>query len=310
MANATPMVGPSVGSSDLFVSQGNKAYNDGKYSDARDAYLKAARAKPDNVPIYLSLARAYMQTKEIALACYAYRVYLKAAPTAPDHDKAQSEQEQCEHQKSSMNPPPTDPGPGFVDQKAAFQEAAEGDKLLGPASASDVLQKMLQAGYSAPDLADMGTKLRTVAEKDANAGYDAAIRREVQDPAQLRNTAALYALAQDVGSTDEQFGPRQHLLEGFASLLEKKYDVAEKEFKAAAGSGNGKDAKFYGAVAAYRSGDRKRAIKMLETDLPDDPRTPLLRTDALISTDAKEGAQELEKMLFNQRFAQAQNHSP
>ena len=123
---------------------------------------------------------------------------------------------------------------------------------------------------------------------------------------QLRTIEELYHLALDVGSTDDRYLPRIHLIEGLADMLEKKYADAEKEFKDALGAGSDRDVKFYTAVAAYRGGDRRRAVKLLETDLPDDPRTALLRTDAVISSDAHEGAGELEKMLFAKSFAKAQ----
>jgi hypothetical protein len=190
-----------------------------------------------------------------------------------------------------------------VDQKAAFQEAAEAGKLLGPGSASDVLKKMLQDGYASPDLADLASKLRTAAERQANEGYSQALQHQVTDPIQLRSTSQLFQLAQDVGSVDDRFTPRQHMLEGLAYLQEKKFAEAEKEFKEAVGAGNDRDARFYGAVAIYRSGDRKRAVKQLEAELPDDPRTALLKADMAISSDAATGAQELSKLLYSTHFS-------
>jgi Tfp pilus assembly protein PilF len=300
------LVGPSVGSTDLFISQGNKAYNDGKFTDARDAFLKAVRSNPASLATYLSLARAYMQTKDIALACYTYRVFVKNSAPGADHDKAAVEQEQCEKQRAALKPPAPDPAQGFVDQKAAFQEAVEANKLVGAGSASDVLKKMLVGGYSAPDLADMAAKLRAAAEKQAGDDYTKAISREMLDPVQLRTTEEMYNLARDVGATDERYLPRVHLLEGLAYLQEKKNADAEKEFKDAIGAGSDRDVKFYGAVAIYRGGDRRRAVKVLESELPDDPRTALFRTDSIIASDAKEGAAELQKMLFARSFARPQ----
>jgi tetratricopeptide (TPR) repeat protein len=301
-ASPTALVGSGVGSPDLFISQGNKAYNEGQYSVAKDDFLKAARANPAGVPVYLSLARAYLQTKEVAMACYSYKVYLKNAGQAPDREKAQSELEQCEKQKASLKPAPIDPSPEFVTQKAAFQEAAEASNLTGTGSAADVLRKMLRDGYAAPDLSDMATKLRLAAEKKAADDYARAVHGEVIDPTALRANADLFQLALDVGSTDPSIAPRENMLQGLAWLQERKFTEAEKSFAQAAGAGNDKDAKFFGAVAVYRSGDRKRALQMMETDLPDDPRPGIFRADSHIGTDSKEGTQELEKVLFQQRF--------
>ncbi|MBS2032326.1 MAG: hypothetical protein JST54_30785 [Deltaproteobacteria bacterium] len=301
-ASPTAMVGPGVGNVDLLVTQGLKDYNAGHYEQARDEFLKSLRAKPDNVPAYLSLARSYLQTKQIALSCWTYRVFLKAAPQSPDRDKAQAESENCQKQMAGLKPVPADPGIAFVDQKAAFQEAAEGGKLLGAGSASAVLEQMLKDGYAAPDLADMAAKLRTAAETAANTGYQKAVNHEDLDPVSLRNTAALFQLAQDVGATDATYAPRARFTEALANLQEHKYPEAEKGFASAMGAGNDKDAKFYAAVSVYRSGDHKRALQQLEKELPDDPRTKLLKVDAAIAQDPQKGAQELEKLLFDVRF--------
>lgn len=302
-ASAAPMVGPSVGSVDLLISQGNKAYNDGKFADARDLFLKAARANPGNPPIYLSLARAHLQNKEIAQSCFSYRVYLKAAPQAPDREKAQSELEACDRQRTALVPPPPDLSPGFVSQKAAFQESVEANKLVGVGSAAEVLTKMLADGYVGPDLADMAQKLRQSVEKQAFEGYDRALRRETVDAVQLRESAQLFRLASDIGATDASYSHKARMVEGFADLQEKKYVEAEAAFGDAKGAGNDKDARFYAAVAIYRGGDKRRAVRQLETDLQDDPRTPLLRADQTIAQDPKAGAADLEKLLFKARFA-------
>lgn len=302
VAAKTALVGPGVGPVDLLVTQGLKEYNGGKYTEARDDFLRSLRAKPDNAPVYLSLARAYLQTKEIALACYTYRVFLKAAPTSPDRDKAQAELENCERQRSALTPPPADPAPTFLDEKAAFQEAAEGGKLLGPGSAREVLVKMLQDGYAAPDLGDMAAKLRTSAETQAQAGYQKALAHEELDPVALRNTAALFRLAEEVGATDAAYAPRAHFVDALADLLDRRYAEAERGFRASLGGGNDREARFYGAVAVYHSGDRKRALQLLEKELPDDPRTALLRADAAVAHDSRSGAEELEKLLYQQRF--------
>ena len=229
-------------------------------------------------------------------------MFLKAAATSPDRDKAQAELDNCQKQLGALKPVPVDPGLAFVDQKAAFQEAAEGGKLLGVGSASAILTQMLKDGYAAPDLADMAAKLKTAAETQANAGYQKAAGHEAQDPATLRQTAELFALAQDVGATDATYAPRAHFVIALADLQEHKWADAEKGFKDALGAGDDKDARFYGAVAVYRSGDHRRALQILEKELPDDPRTQLLKVDAAVSQDPQKGAQELEKLLFDTRF--------
>ena len=148
---------------------------------------------------------------------------------------------------------------------------------------------MLKDGYAAPDLLDMATKLRTAAETAANTGYQKAVNHEDVDPVSLRNSAALFQLAQDVGATDATYAPRARFAEALANLQEHKYAEAEKGFASAMGAGNDKDAKFYAAVSVYRSGDHKRALQQLEKELPDDPRTKLLKVDAAIAQASAEG---------------------
>lgn len=304
-ASPTALVGPGVGPADLFTSQALKDYNARRYDAARDELLKALHAKPDAVPAYLLLARAYLKTGQVALACWTYRTYLKNAPPTPDRDKAQAESTNCERQRTHLRPPPEDPGVAFVDQKAAFQEAAEGAKLLGPGSASAILQQLLKDGYVAPDLAELAAKLRSSAEAKANATFQRAVGHEAVEPAALREVTALYHLAEDVGATDPSGAPRGHFAEGVAALQEKKWAEAEKAFGEAQGAGVDKDAKFDAAVAIYRGGEHKRAIALLEKELPDDPRTVVLKTDAAIARDPREGADALEKLLFKERFKAA-----
>jgi len=298
----TALVGPGVGSVDLLVTQGLKDYNAGKYEAARDDFLKSLRASPENTPVYLSLARSYLQTRQVALACWTYRVFMKAAAGSPDRDKAQAELDNCQRQQSALTPAPADPGLAFVDQRAAFEEAVNGGKLLGPGSASTTLKQMLTDGYAAPDLSKMAAELRGAAETQANSTYQKAVAHQVVDPVALREAAELFRLALDVGATEASYLPRAEFTGALADLQEHKWPEAEKGFAQSLGAGNDMEARFYAAVAAYRSGAHARALQMLERDLPTDPRTELLRVDAELAQDPQRGAQKLEQLLFQQSF--------
>lgn len=298
----TALVGPGVGSVELLVTQGLKDYNAGNYPAARDDFLKSLRASPDNAPVYLSLARSYLQTKQIALACWTYRVFLKASPNTPDREKAQAELENCQRQQAALSPVPADPGLAFVDQRATFEQTVNAGNLLGPGSASATLRQMLVDGYAAPDLAKMAQELRAAAETQANATYQKAVAHQPQEPAALRQGSELFQLALDVGATDAAYPPRAQFTSALADLQEHKWAEAEKGFSQSLGAGDDKESKFYAAVAAYRSGAHARALQMLERDLPDDPRTQLLRVDSEIAQDPKRGAQQLEQLLFERSF--------
>jgi len=299
---AGPMVGPGVGSVDLLVTQGLQAYNAGHYEAARDAFLKSLRAKPDNGPLYLSLARSYLQTHQVAMACWTYRVFLKANPTSTDREKAQAELGNCALQMKALTPVPADPGLAFVNQRAAFQEAAEAGKLLGPGSASAVLEQMIALGYAAPDLKDMAAKLQAAAQTKAEGDHQRAVARTLTDPAQLREGAQLFRLAIDVGATDGTFAPRAKFLDALADLQAHDWASAEKGFLSAMGTGDDALSHFYAGVAAYRAGHHQRALEMLQKALPNDPRTQLLQVDAAIARDPAQGSKALEKLLFALHF--------
>jgi outer membrane protein assembly factor BamD (BamD/ComL family) len=305
-ASSTALVGPGVGPADLYTSQALKDYNARRYDAARDELLKALHAKPDVIPAYLTLARSYLKTGQVALACWTYRTYVKNAPATPDRDKANAEAANCERQRTHLKPPPADPGVAFVEQKAAFQEAVEAAKLLGPGSASAILEQLLKDGYVAPDLTDLAAKLRASAESKATATFQKAATHEVVDPVALREVTPLYHLAEDVGATDPSSAAKGHFAEGVAALQEKKWSDAEHALNASMGAGVDKDAKFYSAVAVYRSGEHKRAVAMLEKELPDDPRTVVLKVDADVARDPRDGAEALEKLIFLERFKTTQ----
>src|SRR5262245_15704138 len=95
---AAPLVGPGVGNGDALLAEGSRLYNQKEYAAAADELLKASRANPKLLPVYLQLARSWLAAKKLPQACYAYRAFLRGEPDATERQKAESELQLCERQ--------------------------------------------------------------------------------------------------------------------------------------------------------------------------------------------------------------------
>lgn len=302
-ASAEPLVGRAVGNPDLLVAEGSRLYNEKQYEQARDHFLKAARAEPKTVATYLSLARAYFAASDVELACHAYRTYLRSAVNAPDRSKAESEADLCERQLRAKLPGGSQLGPRYVALKAEFYDALDKGNLLGENSARAKLEAMLEAAYVGPDLGDMAGKLAAAAEKQADAVYTASTHRQKVTPADLRLGAELYQLALDCGAAPTRHPARISHLHGVAWLLEGKSKEAEAAFaEVVKQDPSNADARFLRGLAVYNGGDKAGALKQLEAELPKDPRTGILKVSASFERGGDAAAVELEKFLFSQRF--------
>ncbi|MFN7131676.1 MAG: tetratricopeptide repeat protein [Myxococcales bacterium] len=304
-AAAEPLVGAGVGNADLLAAEGSRLYNEKKYEQARDNFLRAARAAPQTLPTYLSLARSYFAAKDLELACQAYRVYLKSAIDAPDRAKAQSESELCDKQLRAKLPTGSALGQQYVAIKAELYDALDKGNLLGPGSARAKLVALLDAGYVAPDLADIAAKIAQAAEKRAEAVYTAASGRQKVAPAELRDGAELYQLALDTGAQPTFHTARIAFMQGLAFLLEGKTKEAEASFaEVVKRDPSNTEARFFRGLAVYRGGDKAGALRQLESELPKDPRTGILKVAASFDRSEDAAATELQRFLFDRRFKQ------
>lgn len=301
-ANPDVLVGPGVGNADTFVSEGSKLFNKKQYAKAAEQFLKATRANPAAIGTYAQLARAHMLAKQLPRACYAYRVYLKAMPDGPDRKKAAAESDQCERQlKAQKNA--EDPTRGFVDQRAAFFAALDATQLLGPGSASEVLHALAKDGFLGPELGDMAQKLGAAAVTEAEGIHRRALAGEKLEPAALRGARPLYQVASEVGTAPADAKARMAVLDGLAELHEKNWKKADGHFaEASRGDPSNKEYAFFRAVAQVNAGERAQALKLLEAELKDDPRTAVLRAALALGDSPAAGAAELEKLLFTTRF--------
>jgi tetratricopeptide (TPR) repeat protein len=302
-ALADPLVGSGVGNADTLVSEGSKLFNRKQYAKAAENFLKATRANPATVGTYLQLARAQTLAKQLQPACYAYRVYLKSVPDSPDRKKAVAESDQCERQLKAMKKAPPDPGPKYVETRAAFFAALDENRVLGAGSASESLTSLVKEGFLGPELGEMAAKLGAAATAEADLVHKRALAGEKLTPEALRGARPLYQLAQDVGAPVTDAKARMAFLEGLADLREKTYKKAETHFAdAAKADPANKEYVFYKALALFQAGERPQALKVLEADLKDDPRTAVLRVAISVSQSPDSGAAELEKLMFTARF--------
>ena len=59
---------------------------------------------------------------------------------------------------------------------------------------------------------------------------------------------------------------------------------------------------FFKALSMVQGGERVAALKVLEAELKDDPRTAVLRAALALGDSPVSGATELEKLLFTTRY--------
>ena len=302
-AQADPLVGPAVGNADLLIAEGTRFYNEKAFEKSRDNFLKATRIAPATMSTYLALARSYFALKDLERSCSVYRVFVKNSPESPDREKAQGELDLCERQFADTGVAPA-LSKNYVSLKASFFEALDKGNLNGPASGDEILRSLVGAGYAAPDLGDMAQKLAKAAEAAAEATFQASRAHQKMAPADLRKASVLYQLALDCGSAPAKLAAHAAFLEGLALLIENKAQPAIAHFEDAAKRDPGDtEMRFYRALAKYAAGDKNGALKALEADLPNDPRTGILRVAMAMEVQA--GAPELAKFLFARRYKSA-----
>ena len=303
LAANTTLVGVGVGNADSLMSEGTKLYNQKKYAKAAEEFLIANRANPAALPPYLQLARSLLAAKQIQRACYVYRVYLKAAPESPDRKKAQAESEQCERQLKTAKNQPADLSQAYVETRASFYAALDHGDVVGPGSAFEQLTSLVNTGYLGPDLGDMATRLGAAAIAKADEIHKAALANEKMSLERLRAARPLYQVAADVSVTPTDQKSRTAFLDGLAALQERDYKKAQALFsEAARADPANKEYVFYQGLALIQAGDRVGALKVLDADLKDDPRTRVLRAALALGQAPDEGAAELERLLFSTRY--------
>ena len=110
-------------------------------------------------------------------------------------------------------------------------------------------------------------------------------------------------MAQDVGGTAADSKGRMAFLDGLAELNDKAWKKAEAHFAEAAKiDPENKEYVFFRGLALVQAGERVAALKVLEVDLKDDPRTAVLRAALALGDSPVSGATELEKLLFTTRY--------
>jgi thioredoxin-like negative regulator of GroEL len=302
-AATNALVGPGVGNADSLISDGTKLYNQKKFAKAAEQFLAANRANPAALPTYLQLARSLLAAKQVQRACYVYRVYLKAAPESPDRRKGQAESDQCERQLKTAKGQPPDLSQKYVETRANFFASLDKGELVGAGSASEDLATLVKDGYLGPELGDMAAKLGSAAVAKADEIHKAALANEKMSLERLRAARPLYQAAADVGASPADQKARTAFLDGLAFLQERDFKRAHGLFtEAARADSSNKEYVFYQGLALIQGGDRVAALKILETELKDDPRTRVLRAALALGNSSDDGAAELERLLFSTRY--------
>lgn len=298
-----PLVGPSVGSADALLAEGNRLYAERAFAEASAQYLAATRAQPGLLEAYLGYARSRLQVDDVAVACAAYRTWLKAAPpTTLNYDKVRGESEGCEKRKGP-GAAPAEAAATYVTLKARFFTSLEKKALLGEGGAEEALRALVVAGYLGVDLGDMAQKLRAAAVAQADAVAQKALARTPVPAGQLREVRPLYVLAGELGEPVASAPGRSAFTEGLAELQAGDPRKAEALFSEALEADPALvQARFLRALSTFRAGDQDAALAALERDLPSDPRTAVLRVARSAARSPAEGAAQLEELLFRTRY--------
>lgn len=303
IVSAEPLVGAGVGNADALISEASRLYNKKQHAKAVDLYLKATRVSPTTLATYLQLARSSVLAKQIQRGCYAYRVYLKASPDTPERKKASAESDQCERQLKNAKGQPPDLSQKYVETRAAFFAQLDKGVVLGPTGASEELRTLVKDGFLGIELADMAQKLGSAAVAEAEGIHKRALANEKLPSEQLRSARPLFQIAADCGVIAGNSGGVTAFLDGLAEFTEKDFKRATQLFgEAAKLDPANKEYAFYRGLSLYQAGDKLAALKALETDLKDDPRTAVLRTALALGNSPEVGASELERLLFTTRF--------
>ncbi len=302
---APALVGPGVGNADVFLSEGNRLYNAKEYEAAAAQFLQATRADPSLLAAYLGLARSRFGLRDVGPACYAYRQFVRNTQDAQERTRAEGELELCERQRAALPQPPADPTPTYVEQKAQFFSALDRKKLVGEGSAHEALGALVSGGYLAPDLGEMAQKLHAAVTGEVDALHTRALSKEKPPAEELRRADELAAVASQVGTPVSKAEAKVPFLMGMGELQAQGGDVARAEAllaEAVRADGTQPEYKFVRALALHRAGDSRAALRTLEQDLPDDPRTGVLRAALAVGDSPEAGARELERLLFEKRF--------
>ncbi len=303
-AQATALVGPGVGNADVFLSEGNRLYNAKEHEAASQQFLQATRANPQLLAAYLGLARSRFALKDIGPACYAYRQFVRSTQDAQERTRVEGELELCERQRAALSPAPADLTPKYVEQKAQFFSALERKRLAGEGSAHESLKALVEGGYLAPDLGEMAQKLHVAATQTVDGLHARALTKDKPPADELRRAGDVADVAAQVGQPVPNAAAKVPFLVGLAELqAQGDAKRAESLFaEAVRGDPSQPEYKFMRALALHRSGDSQAALRSLEQDLPDDPRTGVLRAALALGDSPEAGARELERLLFEKRF--------
>lgn len=161
----------------------------------------------------------------------------------------------------------------------------------------------MKDGFLGPDLGDMAQKLGALAVAEADAVHQRVLRSEPLTAEELRSARPLYEVASDVGSSPADTKARIAFLDGLAALTERDFHKAEASFAdASRGDPSNHEYSFYRALTLFQAGERFGALRVMEVELKDDPRTAVLRAAVAIGQSPEAGAAEVERLLFGARF--------
>lgn len=154
---SSPKAAPAPSEHMGFMTSGNKAYNAGAYTSARDFYVQAVQLYPQGAAAYKNIARTYFWENQFAAATHFYDVYLTQAPKASDVAQLQQERKLASS-RAAERPWAL---PSVQSQALAALEGAltSGQGYARGKGAAHEYDALLRTGYAEPDLVKLRQRL-------------------------------------------------------------------------------------------------------------------------------------------------------
>lgn len=190
LAAAAPALAqsPNVRTAKEALEAAKKAYNDEKYPEAAQLYIRAAQLDPGARTLkgepYLNLARSLFWQERFDQAAFWYQTYLREFPKNADHAQVTEELRAVNARRANPDQPLTDaavyPQP-VLDMIATLKQRLkdEAPAFTAQGGGTAALYNLaMERGYALPDLAPLAEALRD----DLNAELERRLKRPDDAP--------------------------------------------------------------------------------------------------------------------------------
>jgi tetratricopeptide (TPR) repeat protein len=210
------------------ASRGSRAYNEGRYDEAEQAFIEAIQYRPEQPELYRNLARTYFWKNDYSAATAYYDFYLRLMPLASDAEQIRAERRLASTRAGGEAW--TMPESQRLALQALQNELAEGRAFTaGGGGAWGLYRTLLRMGYAQPELSTLRRDLlrRLVDEFEGLliAGeHQVAPALELEDwRQQNERLSAARTLSEDESVLD-MLRRRERIVEAAMALLNHQLD--------------------------------------------------------------------------------------